>query len=559
LRSKRIFFKSIISQMSSQKISRNMITRLLISFFTLLMISCVSKSDIVETRNRGLIGAYCGNDDFTNIKEAEILTNLDQEWDEETGHGSSWSGKWQGMLISPATDSVEFELVCSKSAKLTIDKKEIAVTGGSAKMKLKMTLSESMPIQINYQHTRGADTGILQVLWAFNDQEKTIIPADRIYFTREQGIAWNYMPEPRESELDPGKFKRVSAKHVIVYDEPGKFCGWPANNGIWVWENEILVGFTLAHYQEKELHHSVDETKPSLSVLARSKDGGETWQMEDPDNFMGDGGSVRTLDQPIQFAHPNFALRCNGLYYYFSYDRGKTWQGPFKFPNFGQNKITSRTDYIVSDDNTCYFFFSAEEKKVQARLQDQTFCAVTKDGGLTYTQLGWIGQPITTRAAMPSSVRISDTHIITALRRRFDEQFPDKPKSPKNWIDVYESGDNGESWKFLSKVAETDMGKHNGNPPSLVKLKDGRLVLTYGYRALPYGIRAKISSDNGKTWSEVLHIRDDGRTFDLGYTRTVQRSDAKLVTIYYYTTKENPEQHIAASIWEPDNIHKYQL
>ena len=51
-----------------------------------------------------------------------------------------------------------------------------------------------------------------------------------------------------------------------------------------------------------------------------------------------------------------------------------------------------------------------------------------------------------------------------------------------------------------------------------------------------------------------IHLRDDGRTWDLGYTRTVQRLDDKLVTIYYYTTEKNEEQHIAATIWDPDKV-----
>src|ERR1043166_3124889 len=32
-------------------------------------------------------------------------------------------------------------------------------------------------------------------------------------------------------------------RHVVVYHEPGKFAGWPANAGIWSWGDEILVGF----------------------------------------------------------------------------------------------------------------------------------------------------------------------------------------------------------------------------------------------------------------------------------------------------------------------------
>lgn len=94
----------------------------------------------------------------------------------------------------------------------------------------------------------------------------------------------------------------------------------------------------------------------------------------------------------------------------------------------------------------------------------------------------------------------------------------------------------------------------NGNPPSLIRLKDGRLCVTYGYREFPYGIRARLSSDNGKTWGKEIHLRDDGRSWDFGYTRTLQRTDGKLVTIYYYATAEKPEQHIAATIWDPANV-----
>ena len=92
----------------------------------------------------------------------------------------------------------------------------------------------------------------------------------------------------------------------------------------------------------------------------------------------------------------------------------------------------------------------------------------------------------------------------------------------------------------------------------MIKLSDGRLCVTYGYRSVPYGIRARISSDHGKTWSKEIIIRDDARNFDIGYTRTVQREDGMIVTIYYFTTDTHNEQHIAATIWDPDNIHEYQ-
>ena len=59
----------------------------------------------------------------------------------------------------------------------------------------------------------------------------------------------------------------------------------------------------------------------------------------------------------------------------------------------------------------------------------------------------------------------------------------------------------------------------------MVKLKDGRLALTYGFRHAPYGIRARLSEDKGKTWSPEIILRDDGGNWDLGYPRTIQRDD----------------------------------
>jgi len=44
----------------------------------------------------------------------------------------------------------------------------------------------------------------------------------------------------------------------------------------------------------------------------------------------------------------------------------------------------------------------------------------------------------------------------------------------------------------------------------------------------------------------------DSRNWDFEYTCTVQKADDKLVTIYCYTTTENPEQQIAATIWDSD-------
>lgn len=345
---------------------------------------------------------------------------------------------------------------------------------------------------------------------------------------------------------------------VVVYREPGHFAAWPANNGIWIWQKEILVGFTLGYYEASAESHSVARDRPTRAVLARSLDGGETWKIEDPENFVGDGGTPAPAPGGIDFGDPNLAIRVGGPppyhqtgnSFFVSRDRGRTWRGPYLFSGLERLTLTARTDYLAGPSGAL-LFFSANQPGVKAgNYQDRAFVARATDGGRSFEFVSWITkEPHSTRSVMPSSARVSNREIVTALRRRDDSN-----SIRRNWIDLYASTDNGATWELRSKVAETDRpdAAHNGNPPSLVRLRDGRIVVTYGYRSKPYGIRARISRDDGRTWGREIVLRDDGATWDLGYPRSVQRNDGKVVTIYYYATAAHPEQHIAATIWDPN-------
>ncbi len=73
-----------------------------------------------------------------------------------------------------------------------------------------------------------------------------------------------------------------SQQHVIVYREPGRFAGWPANHGMWSWGDEILVGFSRGYYKDRGPFHHINKEKPEEFLLARSQDGGATWSVEQP-------------------------------------------------------------------------------------------------------------------------------------------------------------------------------------------------------------------------------------------------------------------------------------
>jgi hypothetical protein len=222
-------------------------------------------------------------------------------------------------------------------------------------------------------------------------------------------------------------------------------------------------------------------------------------------------------------------------------DRCHTWEGPYNLPDFGLPGIEARTDYVRTPGraDTCTLFLTAS--KAGGGEGGGVFCARTTDGGKTFNFVAWVAQADEGFVIMPASVRLSDSRILTAVRCRGGDGAC--------WIDLHASDDNGATWHHLARpVPDTGRG---GNPPTLTRLHDGRLCVTYGYRAEPYGIRARLSDDNGQTWSAPIILRDDGGSHDLGYPRTIQRPDGKLVTVYYFNDRLGGEGYIATTVWEP--------
>ncbi len=225
--------------------------------------------------------------------------------------------------------------------------------------------------------------------------------------------------------------------------------------------------------------------------------------------------------------------------FFYSYDRGHTWQGPFKFPMLGLKGIACRTDYLVNGPHDCSVFSTASKSN---GLEGRPFCARTTDGGKTWNFVGWIGPEPPGYAIMPSTVRLADNGLLSAIRVRDGD---------RSWIEAYFSGDQGVQWEKRSTPAP-DTGE--GNPAAMLRLQDGRICITYGVRAEPFGMRARLSNDDGRTWGREIVLRDDGGGRDLGYPRSIQRPDGKVVTTYYFYHDHVEPRYIAATIWDPAQV-----
>ncbi len=365
-------------------------------------------------------------------------------------------------------------------------------------------------------------------------------------------------------------------QHRIVYREEGRFAGWPANYGIWTWGEEIVVGFTLGYLSPAGGFHARDASRPFLPMQARSLDGGETWAVE-PTPCRAPGNTGISADEhmrpelsaaqalaeqrenlpatcpgEVQFTHPDFAMMCarTGLgagtvaWFYLSADRCQSWAGPYSLPDFGLPGIEARTDYRVTGPHECLVFLTAS--RASGGEGAGVFCARTRDGGGHFEFVSWVVQVEDGYAIMPSSVLTAERVLLTAVRRRAGKG---ETAAADSFIDLYGSEDMGQTWRFISRPAP-DTGR-GGNPPALNCLRDGRIVITYGYRDRPAGIRARISADGGLTWGEEIILRSDAGNHDIGYPRTVERPDGSLVTVYYFNDHPEGERYIAATIWRP--------
>lgn len=356
---------------------------------------------------------------------------------------------------------------------------------------------------------------------------------------------------------NPEQISGKNIKYVTVASEKDRFYGWPANNGLWQWDNgkEIMVGFTNGPFKEHDGHNI---GKPQLTNLARSTNGGKTWKKEDPENFVGDGGDKKPSLGNIHFGHPDFAMRVAAKGYhgtnddkgrfFISYNRGKDWLGPYQFNKLNDDKnlegmeITSRTNYMVTGEKSIQIYMTARKQDIEfASRLDKPFIVESTDGGKSFRFISW-AVPWTDqhRAVMPSVVRTNNGQLVMAVRRR-------NPRNDEQscWIDAYVSYDSGSSWSFLSKIGDT--GLNNGNPPGLAILKDGRLACCYANRSLSQFL-IRFSDNGGTSWGKELIIRDNPYTNDMGYPQLLQNNKDELVVLYYIATEECKNSYIEAAI-----------
>jgi hypothetical protein len=107
-----------------------------------------------------------------------------------------------------------------------------------------------------------------------------------------------------------------------------------------------------------------------------------------------------------------------------------------------------------------------------------------------------------------------------------------------------ESQDGGRTWTLPHAIGVW------GLPSHLLRLQDGRLLMSYGYRRQPFGVQVRLSADHGRSWGEPITLTQDGLGGDLGYPSTVQCDDGTLVTVWYEVINGSPLAQLRQARWK---------
>ncbi len=216
-----------------------------------------------------------------------------------------------------------------------------------------------------------------------------------------------------------------------------------------------------------------------------------------------------------------------------SSDGGRTWTQlkQFPAPPEGWNTFVPFGDIKIGEDGalhaTCYTSNTAKEKK-----ENQAWHFRSDDDGRTWKTTSVIGP----RHNETSLFHLGGKRWLAAART-VDPQM----------IDLFQSADDGATWENPRAVTEAKQV-----PGDLVRLADGRLLLSYGTRIQDFcGVLGKLSSDNGRTWSAPIRLADS-LSWDCGYPSSIQRPDGKIVTAYYSRGASNHTRiHMGVVIWTP--------
>lgn len=259
---------------------------------------------------------------------------------------------------------------------------------------------------------------------------------------------------------------------------------------------------------------------------AHSSDEGRTWSverladaaMDDRNPAVGqlrDGSVLVTYIIDRSYGPDGKRLKeltRDGLYTVRSLDRGRTWQDPVKSaidPRHGASpygKIVQLPSGVA--------LLNVYYERGPGLDHETSLVYRSTDGGMSWGDPSVIADDFNETAVVP----LPDGRILAVARSHHG-----------GFLATCFSSDQGRTWTAPHRITAD-----REHPADVILLEDKRLLLVYGERNRPFGVRAALSRDYGRTWGpEVIVLAGDAHSGDCGYPSSVEVQRGRIVTLYY--------------------------
>lgn len=375
---------------------------------------------------------------------------------------------------------------------------------------------------------------------------------------------------------------------VVIYKDPNFYCIGPSI--LRRPDDELIVSFRRAPerkaFGEKETTHI--DPKSQL-VMLRSTNGGMTWAKPElihahPLGGSQEGNLIQLNDGTIVLTSyawlqlrreqlntmpPNFSTKHNNQYNFLggytlhSDNGGYTWKGPFKPPSmhhpdavdaFGNHLPMFNRGAMCEHSNGKLYWAARSCSDVMASRHYELHLLSSVDNGETWQYECEIAKEKNISFTETSLIETQKGDLVGFVRARRLNNHDNETENALQGVPLSDhisvlirSTDGGKSFTWK------DAGFF-GYPHHTLRLPDGRVWLTYGYRKKPFGIRARLLNPECTNISESKEIvlRDDGGTSDIGYPWSALLPNGQILTVYWMNI-DNGLRHIAGTIVELDS------
>ena len=299
--------------------------------------------------------------------------------------------------------------------------------------------------------------------------------------------------------------------------------------GLWP-QVQVLADGTLLAFGYNAPAHT---TMPGDVDAWASVDGGKTWSLRAtaaarPDakanmchwaaGFSAKGELLVLASGMDDAANERGQRAPNDVRVFRSADSGATWTRAGSFPKKigGGLKPYPFGSIVKAHDGSLHtVVYTADEKRTNA---EAAWRMTSRDEGRSWSEAGKIADGINETVLLP----LATARHWLCVGRTSNKPAPEHGQELRQ----FRSTDDGATWRDEGLIAGYHM-----HPPHLLRLKDGRILLTYGNRR-DGGIETRLTADDAKAWSTPQRLLTTGPG-DMGYPSTAQLPDGKLVTVFY--------------------------